>query len=59
MFKRKLNEEELRTEYDLMLLILLPIDTEYMQNDIGIFFFLNEIFYIFFEMEYFISINNM
>lgn len=58
MFKRKLNEEELRTEYDLMLLILLPIDTEYMQN-IGIFFFLNEIFYIFFEMEYFISINNM
>lgn len=29
MFKRKLNEEELRTEYDLMLLILLPIDTEY------------------------------
>lgn len=59
MFKRKLNKEELRTEYDLMLLILLPIDTEYMQNDIGIFFFLNEIFYIFFEMEYFISINNM
>lgn len=39
MFKRKLNEEELRTEYDLMLLILLPIDTEYMQNDWHIFFF--------------------